>query len=169
MFEHPIVAAIIAGIVLAIIVPIGVRLFNRVLRPDIRIVSVIEKGPTTRELGFTEPAIKITLANTSNKNIKIKDIRLMFCTNYGTSIAWEAPAGRSHRQLPMSLDSGTEEHWYIPAQKFSALLHSLHRPLRIARTELGTVTLYARCITGTDYVYKGPTFSFSTDPNSHWP
>ena len=120
MFEHPIIVAIIAGIVLAIIVPIGVWLFNRVFRPDIYIMAVIEKGPTTRELGFTEPAVKITLTNKSSKNIQIKDIRLMFCAAYGASIAPEAPAGRSHRQLPTCLVSGEDDHWYIPAESYQS-------------------------------------------------
>lgn len=169
MFEHPIIAAIIAGLVLAIIVPIGYWLFNRAFRPDIHIMATIEKGPTTREPGFTEPAVKITVTNKSNKNIQIKDIRLMFCADYGASIVPEAPAGRSHRQLPACLDSGAEDHWYIPAEKLSDLSRSLHSPQRNAGTEPGAVTLYARCITGTDQVYNGPAFPFSTDSNSHWP
>ena len=61
-----------------------------------------------------------------------------------------------------------KEHWFIPAEKLSDLLRSLHRPPKITGTELGTVTLYARCVTGTNQIYKGPSFPFSTDSNSHW-
>lgn len=163
MFEHP----IISGIVLAIIIPIGVWLFKRVFRPDIRLSAAIEKGPTTRELGFTEPAVKITLANVSNKDIQIKDIRLMFSKHFGASIAPEAPPGRSHPELPASLATGAEESWYIPAQQLSNLLCSLCRPPNRAGTAPTAVRLYARCITGTNRIYKGPSFSFSNDPNSH--
>ncbi len=165
MFEHP----IIAGIVRAIIDPIGVWLFNRVFRRDIYIMAVIEQGPTTREHGFTEPAVKITLTNKSSKNIQIKDIRLMFCAAYGVSIDPKVPEGRSHRQLPTCLVSGEDAHWYIPAEKLSDLLRSLHRPRGNAGTEPGTVTLYARCITGTNQACRGSAFPFSTDSNSHWP
>ncbi len=163
MFEHP----IIAGIVRAIINPIGVWFFNRVFRRDINIMAVIEQGPTNRELGFTEPAVKITLTNKSSKNIQIKDIRLMFCAAYGASIFPEAPAGRSHRQLPTCLVSGEDAHWYIPAEQLSDLLRSLHRPRGNVGTEPGTVTLYARCITGTNQAYTGSGFPFSTDSDSH--
>ena len=169
MFEHPIITGIIVGLVLAIIVPIGVWLFKRVFRPELRITTAIEKGPTTRELGFTEPAVKITLTNKSSKNVQIKDIRLMFCGDYGASVAPEAPPGRSHRELPVTLASGTDDHWYLPAERLSNLLRSLHRPLKETGTETGETKIYARCITGNNRIYKGPPFSFSVDPNSHWP
>ena len=169
LLEHPIIAPIIAGLVLAVLVPIGAWLVRKVFRPAIRIVTAIEKGPTNHELGFTEPAVKITLTNTSSKDIQIKDIRLMFCGHFGASIAIEAPAGRSHRELPVNLASGRDDHWFIPAEKLSNLLRSLHRPPKKTGTELGEVTLYARCITGTNQIYKGPSFPFSTDSNSHCP
>ena len=169
LLEHPIIAAIIAGLVLTALVPVMAWLFRKVFRPEIHIVSAMEKGPTSRELGFTEPAVRITLTNKRSKSIRIKDIRLMFCGHFGASIAPEAPAGRSHRALPVSLASGKDDHWFIPAEKLSALLRSLHRPPKITGTELGTVTLYARCVTGTNQIYKGPSFPFSTDSNSNWP
>ena len=169
MLEHPLIAEITAGLVLAVVVPLGVWLFRRVFRPEIRIVTAIEQGPTTRELGFTEPAVKITLTNKSSKNIQIKDIRLMFCGHFGASIAPEAPAGRTHRELPVSLSAGAGEHWFVPAEKLSDLFRGLHRPPKRTEAELGTVTLYARCVTGTNRTYKSPSFSYSTDSNSHWP
>ena len=168
LLEHPIITAIIAGLSLAVLISVGTWLFRRYLRPEIRIVTAIEQGPTSRELGFTEPAIKITLSNKSSKNIQIKDIRLMFCGHFGGSIDPEAPAGRSHHELPVSLASGTDDHWFIPAEKLSNLLRNLHRPPQKTGTNLGTVTLYARCITGTNQTYKSPSFPFSTDSNSHW-
>ena len=168
LLEHPIIAAIIAGLILAVLIPVGTWLFRKSFRPEIGIVTAIEQGPTRRELGFTEPAVKITLLNKSSKSIQIKDIRLMFCGHFGASITPEAPAGRSHRELPANLSPGIDSHWFIPAEKLSNLLQSLHHPSKETRTELGRVTLYARCITGTNRIYRGRSFSFSTDPGSHW-
>ena len=88
----------------------------------VRIETVMERGPSTRRSGFTEPAVKIIVMNESKRSIKIRDIRLMFCDEYGASVAPEAPEERSHPELPMDLDSGKDEHWYIPADKLFALL-----------------------------------------------
>ena len=169
MLDHPITTGVISGLILAVILPACVWLFRKVFHSEIRIATAIEKGPTIRERGFTEPAVKITLANKSTKDILITDIRLIFCRHFGASVAPEAPPGRSHHQLPLSLPSGAEDHWFIPAQQLSSLLHSLYRPPNKVGTGPKTVRLYARCITGTNKFYRGPSFSFSTDPNSHWP
>lgn len=168
ILEHPIIAAVIAGIVLAVLVPVGIRYWQILFRPEIRISIATEQGPTSRELGFTEPAVKITVTNKSNEDIQIKDIRLMFCGVFGASVAPNAPAGRSHRELPVSLAPGVDEHWFIPAEKLSDLLRSLHCPLKKTGTETRKVELYTRCITGTDRIYKGPSFPFPTDSSSHW-
>ncbi len=37
-------------------------------------MTATEPGPTSRELGFTEPAVKITVLNKSSKDVKIKGI-----------------------------------------------------------------------------------------------
>ena len=160
LLEHPIIAALIV----AALVPLGTWIFLRIFRPEIRVTTAIEKGPATRKLGFTEPAVKITLANKSSKNIQIKDIRLMFSGHYGASIAPEAPPGRFHVELPASLAAGTEEYWYIPAEKLSNFLSSVFRPPHRAGSVPEEVRLYARCITGNGRIYKSPPFSFSTDP-----
>lgn len=165
LLEHP----IIAGLILAVLVPLGGWFFLRIFRPEIRVRTAIEKGPTTRKLGFTEPAVKITLANKSSADIQIKDIRLIFSGDFGASIAPDAPPGRFHAELPASLAAGTEEYWYIPAEKLSNFLRSVFRPPRRAGTVPKEVKLYARCMTGNGRTYKSPSFSFSTDPSSHWP
>ena len=164
-----ITAEVIGGLVLAVMVPFGIWFFRKLFRPEIHIITAVEKGPTTRELGFTEPAVKITLANVSSKDIQVKDIRLMFSKHFGASIAPEAPPGRSHPELPASLATGAEESWYIPAQQLSSLLRSLYHPPNKAGTAPTAIRLYARCLTGTNRIYKGPSFSFSTDPHSLWP
>ena len=159
-----ITAEVIGGLILAILVPFGIWFFRTLFRPEIRITTADEKGPTTRELGFTEPAVKITLANVSSK-----DILLMFSKYFGTSIVSDAPPGRSHPEPPASLATGAEESWHIPAQQLSILPRSLFRPPNKARAVPTVVPLCASCMTGTNRFYKGPSFSFSTDPNSHWP
>lgn len=163
-----ITAEVIGGLILAVIVPLGMWLFRTLLRPEIRISTVLEQGPATHELGFTETAVKVTLANMSSKDIQIKDVRLMFSKHFGAAVFSEAPSGRSHPKLPSSLAAGTEESWYIPAEKLSSLLRSLYLTPNKAGTVPTTVQVRARCITGTNKVYKGPSFPFSTDPNSHW-
>lgn len=165
LLEQP----IIAGLILAVLIPLGTWIVLRIFRPEIRLDTAIEKGPTTHELGFTEPAVRITLANKSDKDTQIEDIRLMFCGHFGASVAPEAPPGRSHPELPVSLAAGSDEHWYIPAEKLSSLLRSLWRPPNKAGVVPAVVRLYARCMTGTNRVYKGPSFSISTDSSSHWP
>lgn len=167
MLDHPITVTVVSGIILAVILAAARWLFRTVIRPEIRISTEIEKGPTTHELGFTEPAVKVTLSNTSNNDIQVKDIRLMFCKEFGASIALEAPPGRFHLELPASLAAGAEETWYIPAEQLSHFLRSVLRPPRSAGTLPNEVKLYASCVTGSNKIYKGPSFSFSTDQNSH--
>lgn len=169
LLEHPIIAAIIAGLILTFLIKLGTWIVRRYYYPEILVTTAMEKGPTTEKLGFTEPAVRIKLLNKSNKDTQIKDVRLMFCGQFGTSIAPKAPPGRSHPELPVSLAEGTEQNWYIPAEKLSSLLRSLHLPSNKAGTMPVAVKLYARCMTGTNKIYKGPSFSFSTDPSSHWP
>ena len=92
----------------------------------------------------------------------------MFCGDYGVPVAREAPEGRSHCELPISLASGTDDHWYIPAEKFSDLLRSLYRPSKETGTGVGKTTVYARCVTGDHRIYKSPPFPIPLDPGSHW-
>ena len=133
----------------------------------IRIETTQERGPTSREHGFTETAIKIIMVNRSKSAVRITDVRLMFCEAFGASVAPLAPQGRSHPELPVTLDSGEEENWYIPAEKLSGFLFGLHSPRPSIRSEKGKVTLYARCITSTGRVYKSSAFQFSTNTNDY--
>ena len=159
---------VIAGLAVLVIAAVVAWTFRSIFRPEIRIVAATEQGPTSREFGFTEPAVKITLTNSSGKEIRIRDIRLMFCRGFGAPVAPEAPPGRSHLELPASLASGTGGHWYIPAERLSDLLRSLQMPPKRATTETHNPKLYARCATGTDKVYRSSSFRFSTDSSSHW-
>ena len=140
---------------------------RRSSRDGIRIETIREQGPISREHGFTETAIKITVVNETESTVKIRDIRLMFCGAFGASVAQRAPLGRQHPELPVNLYSGEEKNWYVPAEKLSQLLSSLHHPPTTTVPATRTVTLHARCITGTGKVYKSSAFQFSTDPNAH--
>ena len=153
------VVTIIFGVIKAI----------KLIRHRIRVRTTRECGPISREQGFMEAAIKITVVNESESVVRIKDIRLMFCGAFGASVAPTAPPGFSHPELPVSLNFGKEENWYIPAEKLSELLCSLHRPRSSTKAAKRTVKLYARCITSTGRVYKSSAFQFPTAPNAHWP
>lgn len=137
-------------------------------RKAVRIETVLEQGPSTRRSGFTEPVVKIIVVNESDHSIKIIDIRLIFCGEYGAPIELEAPPERFHPVLPVDLDSGTQENWYIPAEKLSSLLRLIHRPPSTTIQTSGEVRLHARCISGEGKVFKSPAFQFSLNPNSHW-
>ena len=140
--------------------------WRRGSRGKIRVETRLERGPFTRELGFTESAIKISVVNESVTAITIVDIRLMFSGAYGASVPPLPPPERSHPKLPARIKSGAEGDWYIPAEKLSALLYNLYHPPSTTKPITRKLKLHARCITGSGNVYKSPAFSFSTAPDS---
>ena len=143
--------------------------WRRGSRGKIRVETRTERGPETRELGFTETAIKITVMNESGSVVSIRDIRLMFCGAYGVPVKLIAPPGRSHPELPASLKSGAEGNWYIPAEQLSALLYDLYRPPSTTRPNLITVLLTMIEITekGREYLqWRGPVSPFPSPKNS---
>ena len=91
----PFLEQIIAGLIVALIVGTTTWLWRRSYRAGIRVETARECGPVSRELGFTEPAIKISVVNKGDKEVTIKNIRLMFCREFGASVAPEAPPGAS--------------------------------------------------------------------------
>ena len=143
-----------------LLIDIWDRIQRRRTRGGIRVEAMWEHGPTSRELGFTEPAIKVNVMNESESPVNVRDIRLMFCGVYGAPVAPTAPPGRFHPELPVGLDSGTEKNWYTPAERLSELLCSLHRPPTTTVPTTRTVMLRARCVTGTGRVYKSSVFQF---------
>ena len=92
-----------------------------------------ERGPTSREFGFTEKAVKVTVKNVSSATMTIQDIRLMFTREYGAPVLTEAPTARSHPTLPAKLDPGTGDSWYFPAGKLSSLLELLLGSTHLSR------------------------------------
>ncbi len=77
------VEQIIAGLTVAVITGGSIWLWRDFFRPELQILTVIEQGPTSREFGFTEPAVKITVMNKSSESVQIKDICLIFCGDFG--------------------------------------------------------------------------------------
>ena len=91
---------------------------QRLTQGGIRIETAVEQGPITRQSGFTEPAVKITVVNEGAHPVKIRDVRLMLCRDYGAPVAAEAPPERFHAELPFDLQPGTDESWYVPAENY---------------------------------------------------
>ena len=150
--------------ILGFLVPVAIWLKRRAARGRICIETALEPGPcypeVPRELGFTPSAVKITVVNESEQTIKVSDIRLMFCGEYGVPVLPKAPPGRHHPELPSDLNPGTVEHWHIDAEKLSESLLFLHRPPSTTVSKSRKVKLHARCISGTGKVYKSPSFFF---------
>ena len=143
------------------------KIWRRIMRRTVRIKTMVERGPISREFGITEPAVKITVVNETQHPVIVVDIRLMFCGDYGASIAPNAPTGRSHPTLPENLESGSSKEWYIPAEQLSCLMDSLHRPVSTTVQKSRKVRLRPRCISATGRVFKGSAFQYPVDPNCH--
>ena len=139
---------------------------QRNARKGIRIETELEPGPITREYGFTETTVKITISNESGGAIGIRDVRLMFSSDWGAPVAPEAPALRSHAELPARLESGSMASWYIPAESLARLLESLSTR-KVSRER--KVRVCPRFVTVTGKAHTGSSFAFSMDPNSFWP
>lgn len=132
----------------------------------IRIEIEEERGPTSREHGFTEKAVKVTVKNQSGVAIEIQDIRLMFTRTHGIPVMPVAPPPRSHSELPETLDPGTAKNWYFPAEKLASLLRLLSSK---AVSEDGLAELRPRVTSATGKVYRGSACQFSMNVESHWP
>ena len=142
-------------------ITIGYRnLFN-----GVSIESQEEPGPTTREHGFTESSVKVTVKNDSGQQLSIVDVRLMFTRSHGFPVLPEAPPLRSHSPLPAILDTGASISWHFPSEKMARFLHDVSLgtadKTRLAR-------LRPRITTAAGKTYKGGAFDFSLDVNSHW-
>ena len=144
------------------------RTWNGAWRMGLRISVVgIENGPTTRSLGFTEPALRVTLSNTGKRAVRVTDLRLMFSGPFGLPVPPEAPDGRSHPKVPVRISTAEELVWYFPAQATSRMLNALFMPSR--RTGHDVVTVYVRCRFGSGAVCVSRLVRFPTDQEVHWP
>ena len=132
---------------------------------SIRVSAAEKSGPTSVELGFTEAAVEVTVLNRKREAIEVKDVRLMFARRHGAPLP-EPPPPRRHPELPASLDPGTEETWYFPAEKLASrlqLFSSMPSPAQ------RTAKLRPRIATTAGKAYRGRSIRFSMDVNSHWP
>lgn len=135
-------------------------------RRDIRIEIEEERGPISREYGFTEKAVKLTVKNLSGATIEIQDIRLMFTKGYGFPVLPEAPPPRSHAKLPAPLDAGTAKSWYFPAEKLAVSFKNLASK---APSKNKMAKFRPQVRTSTGKIYRGPNRRIATDVNAHWP
>ena len=132
----------------------------------IRIEIGEERAPVSREYGFTEKTVKVTVKNQSDRAIEIRDVRLMFTKTHGVAVMAEAPPPRSHDALPTALEPETTKSWHFPAEKLASLLQSLsprqvpEKPVAILRPQVTSAT---------GRVYRGSEWRFSTDVDTHWP
>lgn len=132
----------------------------------IRIDIGEERGPVSREHGFTEKAVKITVNNQSDRAIDIQDVRLMFTKTHGVPVMPNAPPPRSHDSLPTTLEPETTKSWYFPAEKLASLLQSLS-PKEVS--DKTVAKLRPRVTSTTGRVYRGSDWRFSIDVATHWP
>lgn len=135
-------------------------------RRRIRVSVSTDSGPATREFGFTEKALKVTVTNNGSEKVEIRDLRLMFAQEYGAPVPKSAPPPRSHTGLPSTLNSGAAKTWYFPAEKLAGLLQSVSSGFPAGQK---MAKLRPQATTTTDKVYRGSAFRFSMDVNSHWP
>ena len=144
------------------------RTWNGAWRTGLRVsVTGVESGPTTRTLGFTEPALRVCVSNTAKGAVRVTDLRLMFSEPFGLPVLPEAPGGRSHPKLPVRIPTAEELVWYFPAQATSRTLDALFMPSR--RMGHGTVAVYVRCRTSSGAVCVSRLVRFPTDQDAHWP
>ena len=132
----------------------------------IRIEIGEERGPVSREYGFTQKAVKVTVTNQIDRAIEIQDVRLMFTKTHGVPVMAEAPPPRSHPALPTTLDPESAKSWYVPAENLASLLQHLSSK---QVSEKGVAKLRPRVTSTTGRVYRGSDWRFSTDVGSHWP
>lgn len=144
------------------------RMWNGAWRTGVQVSVVgIQHGPTTHSLGFTEPALRVMVSNTGKRAMRVTDVRLIFAEPFGMPVPPEAPAGRSHRSLPVRLSAAEELTWFFPAQAVSGTLDALFMPSR--RMGHDVVPVYARCRFSSGVVCVSRVVRFPTDQNAHWP
>lgn len=144
------------------------RTWNGAWRTGLRVsVAGIENGPTTPSLGFTEPALRVTLSNTGKRAVRVTDLRLMFSGPFGLPVLPKAPEGRSHPELPVRISTAEELEWYFPAQASSRKLNALYMPPH--RKGHDVITVYVRVRFSSRAVCVSRLVGFPTDQEVLWP
>ena len=167
-----IIEQILAGLVIAAIIAVTTVFVSWMRKRFFHVEIRVEKIPVTvrperRDLGFIGPVLQINVTNKSDKDLTIKDLRIMFCRCFGMPVLPYAPTGYSHPNFPAVLPSETEESWYIPVENASNLLRRLHHPSRLHGISNTTeIKVRVKCTTTTKTVYRSSAFLFSKVPDS---
>ena len=153
----------------------GWRLFNAVRgisvdihhsgQKGIGIDTQLERGPISREYGFTETGVKVVLMNRTGQRMTIKDVRLMFSHTHGLPVPIEAPKPRSHPTLPADIEPESAATWYFGAEKVATFFQMVLDPA--AKTD--TVRVHPQFTTVAGRRFRGPWIRLSTDVNAYWP
>ena len=169
----PFIEQILAGLVIAAIVALAGVLFSWIRKRRFHVKVRVENIPVTiraerRDLGFIGPVLQISVTNKSDKDITIEGLRIMFSRCFGAPVLSDAPSGYSHQHLPAVLSSGTEQSWYVSVEDLSALLETLHCPVRPSDVpNTREIKLRVKCTTITETVYKSSAFLFPQEPSSN--
>ena len=134
-------------------------------RKGVLIETEIEQGPTSREYGFTEPAVKATFNNASGVPIGIRDVRVILTRGLGIPVDTDAPPARTHSELPATVPAGSSLTWYFPAEMLSSRVLWLSSPVRSPRDFVRVRVEFTEINGGS---YMGPWFRLSLNPSSHW-
>lgn len=172
----PILGAMASGVTLASVLwKWGWHLVNvvRGINVDVQpsgqkgvdVETQLERGPTSREYGFTETGVKVTLMNKTGQRMTIKDVRLMFSRHHGLPVLPEAPIARSHPTLPADIEPESAATWYFGAEQVAKFFQIVLDPA----AKINTVSVYPQFATVTGRTFRGPWIRLSTDVNAYWP
>lgn len=128
-------------------------------------VSAEEIGnPTTREFGFAQNSVTVTVANRGSSTVEVQDVRLVFARRYGFP-PLDKPPAPTNPKLPTRLDAGTAQTWHFPAEDLAVTLQNL---AVIASTKRRLALLRPRVLTSVGSSHRGRRISFARDVNAHW-
>jgi hypothetical protein len=105
------------------------------------------------------------LSNASGVSIGVADIRLRLNKHVGLPLPGSAPPPRQHAALPTTVRTGSSAVWYFPAEQASRWVRDLSSPQTLKR---GEVRVRVVLTNNNGRKYKGPTFSLTLNPNTHW-
>ncbi len=127
-------------------------------------VSVDEAAnPIITQYGFPQNSVKIEVANRSRNTIEIRDVRLMFASEYGFPPRADPPAPPSP-ELPLRLEPGTAETWHFPAETIAVLLQQWSPASARGNS---VAKLRPLVVTAVGSSHRGKRLRFSLDVNAH--
>lgn len=127
-------------------------------------VSVEEAGnPTTWQFGRAQNSVKVDVANRGRNTIEIRDVRLMFASEYGFPPRADPPAPQNP-QLPLRLEPGTAETWHFPAETIAQVLQQW---LPASASGRSVTKLRPLVATAVGSSHRGKRLPFILDVNAH--